>query len=67
MIFQETLLGSQVITVNAIVKKKKKKNIYIYIYIAVRERLLVSYQKLPGMDTPEMPDLRKLCCMLQFY
>ena len=62
MIFQETLLGSQVITVNAIVKKKN-----IYIYIVVRERLLVSYQKLPGMDTPEIPDLRKLCCMLQFY
>ena len=61
MIFQETLLGSQVITVNAVVKKN------IYIYIVVRERLLVSYQKLPGMDTPEIPDLRKLCCMLQFY
>ena len=41
--------------------KKKKKN------IVVRQRLLVSYQKLPGMDTPEMTDLRKLCCMLQFY
>ena len=61
MIFQETLLGSQVITVNVIVKKKKEKN------IVVRERLLVSCQKLPGMDTPEMPDLRKLYCMLLFY
>ena len=39
----------------------------IYIHIVVRERLLVSYQKLPGMGTPEIPDLRKLCCMLQFY
>ena len=41
VIFQETLLGSQVITVNAIVKKKKI-YMYIYIYIYCCPRAFVS-------------------------